>query len=137
MPRTYKFTRAENKKFADLYKQANFAGRDAVKNMAPITPMVIVESDLFGNRTSDKEYVIKDGPCGFAWVDIRPLTSRFGRWLTQNDLASKDDYYKKSHCIWISDYGQSIAKKEVHAYAMAKYLSDNGIKRVYASSRMD
>ena len=78
---------------------------------------------------------IADGPCGFAWVNVKPAYSPVAKALLAANLGRKDGY-EGGVCVWISDYNQSMAKKEAHARAYAKVLQDAGI-RAYAGSRMD
>lgn len=78
---------------------------------------------------------IMAGACGFAWINVKPGTSRFARWLKQQGLARPDSCYG-GVCIWISDYNQSILHKEKHAAAMAEVLRSHGIK-ASAGSRLD
>jgi hypothetical protein len=109
---------------ANLYATANAEGVKAATAMVP-NPMIVqgYENDP-----------IMDGVCGFAWVTIRPGTSRFAKWLVQNDLASKA--YGGGVQIWIGAYNQSMQKKEAHARAMAKVFQAAGISAT-AGSRMD
>lgn len=74
-------------------------------------------------------------PCGFAWVNIKPGTSRFARQLKELGLAYSDSYYG-GVTIWIGGYDQIMTLKEMHAEAMAKVLRAEGINAV-AMSRMD
>ena len=82
---------------------------------------------------------VMDGACGFAWVNFKMkggLGRKFGRWLIDNGYARKDTYY--GGCtIWISEHGQSMARKEAHAHAMAETLQRAGIEDAHGTSRMD
>lgn len=124
-----KMTDAE---FAALYLAANTEGKDAVARITYIRPMHVSYRGEDGQPRTD---TITDGPCGFAWVNIKPGTSRFARYLVKAGLASKDSYYG-GVTIWIGDYNQSMAKKECHAHAMAKALRAAGIE-AHGHSRMD
>jgi len=75
------------------------------------------------------------GCCGFAWVNIKPGTSKFARFLKENGIARKDSYFG-GVSVWVSVGGQSIDKKEAYAGAYADVLQANGI-RAFAMSRMD
>jgi len=83
-----------------------------------------------------------EGLCGFAWVNVKPGTSRFAKWLKEKSLARKDDYYG-GVTIWVGAYGQSVARKEAYAYAfaseMTKQLANAKITNVtvYGASRLD
>ena len=122
--------------FKNIFDGAWKAGEEAVAKLS-IAPMVVSQhaNPLDDNSAVVNAWVVPDGPCGFAWINVKPGTSAFAKWLKENDLASKDSYYG-GVCIWIDIYNQSILKKEAHAYAMANYFTKLGIKS-YASSRMD
>jgi hypothetical protein len=77
--------------------------------------------------------VIADGVCGFAWISFKG-TGPWAAWAKKNAGASKG--YPKGLMIWISDYNQSMARKEAFADAAAEVLRANGIE-AYAQSRMD
>lgn len=76
------------------------------------------------------------GPCGFAWVDVKPANSGFAKWLVANGHARKGAYGGVT--IWIGKFlsTQCIDTKEKFAYAMASVLFAAGI-RASADSRMD
>jgi hypothetical protein len=81
-----------------------------------------------------KSWYVPEGPCGFAWVTVRPGTSSFAKWLVKTGKGSKA--YGGGVSIWIGDYNQSIARKEAHARAMAEVFTNAGIT-AYADSRLD
>ncbi|MCK9369247.1 hypothetical protein M0R04_04850 [Candidatus Dojkabacteria bacterium] len=119
-----------------LYMLAHDAGCAAAEECY-IEPMVVQQHENMMDDSSPvvKSYVVSDGPCGFAWVNIKPAYSKFAKWMVAYEMARKDSY-NGGVTYWISKYGQSIQKKEAYARAFAKVLSDNGIN-AYASSRMD
>lgn len=110
-----------------LFAEANAMGRNAA-DTAVCTPMVVT-----WNGGASRE-VVADGVCGFAWVNIKPATGAFVKYLKANKIGHKS--YGGGWDIWISDYGQSLTRKEAHADAMAEYLRTHGLK-AYAQSRMD
>jgi len=112
--------------FRAIYDRAVEAGLAAGESVVP-TPMHIVGGG--------QHWEIPEGPCGFAWVNVKPGTSRFARWLKSEGLAQTDSYYG-GVTIWISDYDQSHTQKSAHAKAMADSLSESGIK-AYNGSRLD
>lgn len=77
---------------------------------------------------------VLDGVCGFAWVNV-PGNSGFGRWAKKTGLMRKA--YAGGVQLWVSDYGQSMTRKEAFAYAYADSLRASGVENVYAGSRMD
>ena len=119
----------------DLYNKARQAGLEAGNNHQP-TPMVVCEhaSPINDNSPVVNEWVVNSGVCGFAEIIVRPGTCSFARWLTKNQLGRKSYYGGIS--IWVSDFGQSMEKKEKYAQAFAEILKENGIN-AYATSRMD
>jgi len=121
--------------FSALYNKAWAAGKAAADACVP-APMVVGDADIFGNPVpGGRMYVVNDGPCGFAWVRVRPGNSAFAKWLVKNGLARPDRYHG-GVAINIFDYNQSIARKEAHAYAMARVLEAAGF-RAYSDSRLD
>lgn len=120
--------------FRELFSKAKEVGMEAGKAAVPPV-MVIAEADIFGKAIpGGKRWVEPEGPCGFAWVKVRPGNSPFANWLKKNDLGSKA--YDGGVDIWVSDFNQSMVRKEACANAMAKVLSEAGIK-AYSASRMD
>lgn len=119
--------------FADLWAKAREAGL-AAGNASTPKPMVVHESDLAGRPVGQSWYV-SEGACGFAWVTIRPANSSFAKWLAKQGYAQKH-YGQSGLCIWISDFNQSIDRKEKCADAMAAVFKDAGIE-AYAGSRLD
>lgn len=122
---------------AFLYRLADEAGVKAVQELN-VTPMVVTQrKDLFdSNSEVVNQWIVSDGVCGFADINIKPANSKFCKWLVRKGLARKDSY-RGGVTVWVSDYGQSMQKKEAYAFAFAKVLVDNGITKAYASSRMD
>lgn len=111
-----------------LWDEAHEAGMEAVENLA-VCPMTVVD------KNTGKSWFVEDGVCGFAWVNVKPGNSRFANWLKKNDLARKDEYYG-GVTIWVSEFNQSMQKKEAYARAMSKVFDDAGL-RSYAASRLD
>lgn len=124
--------------FVHIWERANAAGMEAGKNAIP-TPMTVVSGVPGGEQRAD---YISEGPCGFAWVNMKPGTNRFAKWLVDMEIASKDSYYG-GVTIWCSGFGQSIARKTAWAEAVAKSLREYEAQRyiesdrIYAQSRLD
>lgn len=126
--------------YAELLERAQAAGLAAGKGITPVGMRV----NQHANPMDDASPVVQswdvpDGPCGFAWVNFKMkkgLGRKFGQWLIKQDSARKDSYYG-GVTLWISDHGQSMARKEAHARAMAKVLQEAGIEDAYMMSRMD
>jgi hypothetical protein len=131
------------KKFEALYQKAHDAGvaavQEAVKQQKIAAMVVGTPTTPFGNDIDPKQpvYYVADGPCGFAWVNIKPGNCRFANWLKKKNLARKDSYYG-GVTVWVSEYNQSLQKKEIYAGAFAQVVYDSGeVKSAYMSSRMD
>lgn len=116
------------KNFASIYKLADDAGKAAAETCSPV-PMIVSWSK---NGVPQKEYVA-DGVCGFAWVQFAGNTA-WGRWAKKMGYARPS--YPKGLSIWVSDYNQSMQRKEAYARAFANVLKNSGID-AYAQSRMD
>lgn len=125
-----------SKTFEELYNRADAAGRAAVSGFTPV-PMVVGTAIGFSNQIdpSKPTYFEADGVCGFAWVNVKPGNSAFANWLKKSSKARPDSYYG-GVTIWVSEFNQSMQKKEVYAHAFAKVLAEAGVK-AYAASRMD
>jgi hypothetical protein len=114
--------------YAEIWAEAWTAGVMAGIACRP-TPMVILGS-------SDRRVieVVDDGPCGFAWIKIRPANSKLARWLKAQDKGHKG--YNGGWDVSISDFGQSLERKSAAARAMAAVLIKHGIDAT-SDSRMD
>ena len=121
----------------EIYSEAHSAGLAAGHGCTP-TPMVVgTPTTPLGNDIdySKDTYYVADGLCGFAWINIKPARGKFVKFLKDNDIGRKDSYYG-GYTIWVSDFGQSVTRKENYARAFVKVLEENGLK-AYAMSRMD
>lgn len=124
--------------FESLWAKADAAGLAAGSGTVP-TPMVVTSGDiLFNGRPvlpPDYREVIPDGPCGFAWIVVKPGNSAFAR-LSKKLKGARAEYGGGTCVKWVGEFNQSMAKKEAYAYAFAKVLTAAGIN-AYARSRMD
>ncbi len=116
---------SRDEQFEFIWEKALAAGRRAGEEAEP-TPMIV---------SGYEDEPVMGGACGFASVNVKPGTSAFAMWLKKKDHA-RTDSYEGGVCIWIGDYGQSMARKAAHAAAMAKVFTDQNF-RAYSSSRMD
>ena len=117
--------------FASIHKVAHEAGLEAGLNVLPV-PMTVCEADLMGNPVG-RSWTVSEGACGFAWVTFAGNTP-WGRWAKAQGIASKG--YPKGLQIWVSEFNQSVDRKEAYAQAYAKVLREHGIE-AYAQSRLD
>ena len=122
---------------ATVYADAHAKGISAGNACSP-TPMVVgTPTTPLGDDIdySKDTYYVSDGVCGFAWVNIKPARGGFVKFLKDNKIGRKDSYYG-GYTVWVSHFGQSLARKESYARAFANHLNENGIK-AYSMSRMD
>ena len=133
----------ERETFRIICDEAHQAGVAAVEQLNVI-PMIVGEETSFLSGKIDYSkptYFVEDGVCGFAWVNVYPANkgnTKLGkeeRKLLETAGFSKNEY-ERCHQLWISDYNQSMQKKEAYAGAYAKVLRDYGF-RAYSGSRLD
>jgi hypothetical protein len=122
--------------YEEIYSLACTAGRTAVASMQ-VQPMIVSEhsNPLDDSSKVVRQYYVEDGACGFAWVKIRPARGKFVKWLKDNRIGRANSY-EGGYDIWISDYNQSLQKKEKYATAFAEVLVSKGIT-AHSQSRMD
>jgi hypothetical protein len=122
---------------ADLYRKARAAGLAAASDCKPIPMVVCQRADpLNDNSPIVKRYApVMDGPCGFAWINVKPGNGPMARYLKAEGLA-RSDSYEGGVCVWVGEFNQSMARKEAYAAAFADVMRAEGI-RAYANSRMD
>jgi len=127
--------RERDRQFAKLWKKAKEAGMKAGENTQP-TPMLLTEREQPFDRTSKvvQTWYVQEGPCGFAWITVRPGTTAFARWLKKHAHGHKG-YYGGVE-VFIDEHGQSIERKEAHAHALAAILREAGINAT-VGSRLD
>lgn len=120
----------------EIYNEAHLAGITAGNNAKPI-PMTVCSADPLTGIPIAVIDVVADGVCGFAWVSMKANTPENRKFLT---WAKKQNIMRKScmggFTLWVSDYNQSMQRKEAYASAFARVLNAHGIK-CYAESRMD
>lgn len=110
-----------------LHQKAHTAGMAAGNG---ITPSVVTLVDEYNER-----YSCAEGPCGFAWIKIKPANCRFANFLKFEGIA-------RTACdggvnVWVHQFNQSMERKEAYARAYAQVLRDAGMAKVYVQSRMD
>lgn len=119
-----------------IWGKAEEAAELAMATCLP-RPMTVVQHSNPFDFTSPivKEYHVSEGLCGFAWVNIRPGTSAFARWLKKQGHVRADSYYGGvTH--WVSEGGQSIERKKAYAEAMVEVLREYHYDAV-AMDRLD
>lgn len=123
--------------FQDLYDKADEAGNKAVSELK-VTPMLVGSAkSIFSDEIdySKPTYVVADGPCGFASIQIKPATTKFAKWLVANRYAKRDSYEGGIY-IYVGQFNQSYQKKTAYAQAFANVLRLAGYNS-YVKSRLD
>jgi hypothetical protein len=131
------------KTFEMICAEARAVAVAAVEKLNVVPMIVGQETSLFSNKIdyTKPTYYVADGVCGFAWVNIYPVNkgnTRAGkeeRKMLESAGFRKNDY-EKAYQLWISEFNQSMQKKETYARAFAEVLRANGLK-AYSGSRMD
>lgn len=120
--------------YEEIYSAAHADGHAAAIANTP-TPVVFAEANGLSTQPdpNGQSWYVPEGVCGFGWVTFAGNTA-FGRWAKKTGIAKK--YHAGGLYIWVTDYGQSMDRKEAYAYAFAKVLQMHGIS-AYANSRMD
>lgn len=127
---------SKDTQYQQLYDAARQAGLAAVAGLK-VVPMVINQHAnlLNDNSPITQQFFVADGPCGFAWIRIKPANNGFAKWLLAKGMARKSSYYG-GVAISVMEFNQSLQKKETYAHAFAAVLHDAGI-RAYGDSRID
>ena len=122
--------------WAVLYARAHEAGEAAAEAVTP-TPMVVQEREnpLDDNSAVVKTYApVMEGPCGFAYVKVRPANGSFARWAKAE--RGWRGAYGGGLEMSVRGYGQSLERKQAYARAFAEVLRSAGITAL-GYSRMD
>ena len=124
-----------DEEFAQLFKRAHEAGDAAARACTP-RPMIVRPGDitLNGSPVSQDTYYVSEGACGFAWIVIHPGNCPAANYAKKH--LGAHPHYGGGTEIWVSAYGQSVARKEQYAQAFADVLRAAGIK-AYSGSRLD
>jgi len=135
--------------FAAIFEKAWAAGVAAATTKTPTPMHVQMATGLTDKFDFSKPFeTVFEGACGFAWVNVYGASPAgrkdipFVKWLRYMAAKTGDRRYGRfagyERCwqIWISDYNQSVERKEAHAGAMAAVLQEAGIK-AYGGSRLD
>lgn len=121
---------------ADIFARAHAAGMAAGQGAKVQAMTVGSPTTPFGNTIdySKETYHVPDGPCGFAWVTIRPANCTAAKYA-KTTLGARAGYYGGIE-ISCRYFNQSMARKEAYCYAFAEVLTAAGIK-ASVGSRMD
>jgi hypothetical protein len=122
--------------YLEIYNAAVEAGNKAAAAAVP-TPMVVQQHENMADDNSpvEKQWIVPDGVCGFAWVVLKPANHSFAKWMKANGLGRTSDY--GGLMVWPNLMTQSMTRKEAWAHEFAKVIHEiTGIK-AYAQSRMD
>ena len=108
------------------FENALAEGIQAGKN-AGVIPM-----EVYGK---DRTYIVEGGPCGFAWIEIRPARGPLVTYLKKSGQGYYSEY-NRCYIYSIFHFNQSMMRKEAMADKMAEYLRKCGYN-VYSNSRID
>ncbi|MCK5548163.1 MAG: hypothetical protein KAI64_04060, partial [Thermoplasmata archaeon] len=116
------------------------AGQAAGENAVP-RPMVVSEVNPVNDEPNGRQWFVGEGVCGFAWVNVRPGTSSFARWLKKEGLARRDNYLG-GVTVNVPQFNQSYERKMAFASAFAGVLQSADVLTsagvtAYASGRLD
>lgn len=117
----------QEQRFRQIHEEAHAAGMAAGDAVNP-EPMNL------RNTMTGETYTVTEGPCGFAWVVVRPGNHPYANFLKKNDLG-RSGYGGGVH-LWVGEFNQSMARKEAYAQAYAATLARNQIPASW-SSRLD
>lgn len=121
-----------------IHNECHEAGMIAGANVR-INPMLVGEAtSIFSNEIdySKPTYVVNDGPCGFAYINIYPGNCKLANQYKKLGLARPA--YGGGVQIWVHEFGQSVDRKYAYAQAYAAKLRElTGVERIYAGSRLD
>lgn len=108
--------------FEAAFDAAATAARDAGDAVTP-APSIVGTAIGLSDEIDPTKPVYRDtaGICGFAWVDVRPATSSFARWLAKTGRGSKA--YGGGMRIRIPWHGQSYERKIASAQVLAGELN--------------
>lgn len=128
-------------KFEELWERANNSAQQIAEEMTPRVMIVAQHANMLDDTSPvTRRWIVPDGPCGFAWVAIKPGNCSFAQWAKKyKDGYSA--YYGGVH-VSINEYNQSFDRKMAHARAMAEVLR-RGLEEldpkadVYADGRLD
>lgn len=122
---------ARSGQFAELLTRAHEAGM-AAGEAAICQPMGVAQVMPDGSRRLVD--IVNDGPCGFAWITLRPGNCALALFARKRGVMDKA--YGGGVSRWVGEFGQSITRKEAYARAYAKVLQAEGYT-AYSGSRMD
>ena len=117
-----------NLDFELIIGEAMREGEYSALNCIPATMFV---TDINGRLVDS----VSEGACGFAWINIKPGTSKFAKYLKAKEIARKDSYYG-GVSVWVHSFGQSYERKMAYARAFATVLQQHDIN-AQAMGRLD
>lgn len=127
-----------------ISQEAMEAGLAALNAVTPV-PMVVEQhaNVMDDNSPVEKQWIVEDGVCGFAWITFKANTTenrRFLAGLKKAGMVGQNMQWSKAtdggFSYWVSQGGQSLQKKEAYARAYTDVLNSNGIT-AHVRSRMD
>jgi hypothetical protein len=110
-----------------IFDEASIAGMTAGNNHTP-APMTITDGDLLTGKPIEgaKVYNVPQGVVGFAWIVIRPGTSKAAKFAVKHYGAGP--HHAGGVSIWVTQFDQCYERKVLYAQAFVRVLSKYGIK---------
>ena len=138
MSTTATTTRFTERQAAGLIERAETAAKAAFEAARSEAMLVGSAKSLFSDEIdfSQKTYVVNDGVCGFAWVNIQDGRSSFARQAKKLAGARKSYYGGMDIRPKAMGYSQSYERKLAACHAYAEILREAGIK-AFADGRLD
>jgi len=97
---------------AMVAREAHEAGMRAGQARTPSPIMVGSAVGLSSEIDPSKPtYYVPEGVCGFAWVTIKPATTRFAKWM--KSVGRARPAYGGGLQVWVSEFGQSMERKRL------------------------
>ena len=115
--------KAREEHYSYFWEQAHTEAMNAALAHTP-TPMVVEShvNQMDDGSPVDQRWFVGEGMCGFAWVNVKPGNHSFANWLKAHGLGKRDSYYG-GVTIWVSDFNQSVERKEKYARTLANHLN--------------
>lgn len=97
---------------------------------------VTPEPMLIRNTMTGEVHTVPDGPCGFAWITVRPRNCKLAKFC-EGELGWRNSSWHKRIELSVQAFGQSHTLKETFAQAFAEHMNTLGHSGVGWDSRFD
>jgi hypothetical protein len=114
-------------RFSQIWQRAMEEGHKAAMSCTPRAMGVY-------DPSSGENWIVAEGPCGFAEIRLSKGNTSFARWAKKN--AGFQKHYYGGLYYWVSAYNQSMERKYAFAKAACEVLRAADVD-CYPTSRMD